>query len=184
MKFCIVGLGYVGLPLAIKLAQKNIKIIGHDINKTLIRNLKKGVDITNEVTLKNFHKLKNLSFSSNIDFFHDIDVFIVTLPTPVDNHNVPDLSHVIDATKKIALNLKKNSLIVFESTFYPGFTDETLVPILEKYSGLKINKDFYCGYSPERINPGDKEHTLENTTKLISGSSKLALNKLHKIYAE
>ena len=182
MKISVVGLGYVGLPLAINFSKTN-EVIGFDINTSLIEDVSLGIDRTNEIKSKNFHKNKNLKFTGDPNYLDKSDFFIITVPTPVDSSNVPDLSDVMNASKMIAPYLKKGSIVIYESTFYPGCTNSVCVPILEKYSKMTLNKDFYCGYSPERINPGDKTNSLLNTIKLVSGSTKKTAFKVDKLYS-
>ncbi|MEZ0344657.1 MAG: nucleotide sugar dehydrogenase [Caldimicrobium sp.] len=179
-QICVVGLGYVGLPLACLLAKK-YKVIGFDKNPKRIEELKKGLDITGEVDEKS---LKN----SNLEFTHDekqiskCDFIIVAVPTPVDKVKNPDLSFLKSASSIVGRNLTKGSIVVYESTVFPGATEEVCVPILEKESGLKWKKDFFVGYSPERVNPGDKEHTIEKVVKVVAGDCKYSLEKIAKVY--
>ena len=181
MKISIIGMGYVGLPLANEFA-KLYQVVGFDINTSLINNLSNGIDITKEIINKNFHKNNNLKFTYNSSDLDKSDYFVITVPTPVDKHNTPDLSNVINATKMIAHFMKKGSIVIYESTFYPGCTNKICAPILENLSKMKFNKDFFCAYSPERINPGDKKNTLTNTVKLVSGSTANALKKTNNLY--
>lgn len=178
-KICVVGLGYVGLPLARLFATK-YPVVGFDINEKRIGELRNGVDTTLEISsellqsvLKNELDLSQngLFFSNNIEDIKDCTVFIVTVPTPVDKHNKPDLTPLYKASETVGKVLKKGDIAVYESTVYPGVTEEECVPVLEKISGLKFNVDFYAGYSPERINPGDKNHTVDKILKVTSGST-------------
>lgn len=177
-KIAIIGLGYVGLPLAVAFAKK-YPVIGFDINKSRIDELKSGVDSTLEVEndlLKSVIytdtvNTSGLNLTNDKDLLSICNVFIVTVPTPTDKHNRPVLTPMIKASETIASVLKKGDVVIYESTVYPGVTEEEMVPVLEKESGLKYNEDFFCGYSPERINPGDKEHTVTNILKITSGST-------------
>ena len=156
-KIAVIGLGYVGLPLAVEFGKKR-KVIGFDIDLTRIRDLKNGFDKTREVSSKNLKVAKNLIYTNNINDLEQCNTFIITVPTPIDKNLKPDLRFLIKASKSVGSILKKNNIVIYESTVYPGATEEVCVPILEKESGLIFNKGFYCGYSPERINPGDKIH--------------------------
>jgi len=181
IKITVIGLGYVGLPLAVEFAKK-YKVVGFDVNAERVEELRKGIDgtleITNEqlspVLIENAKELVNNNIgllpSSDVKDIALANVYIVTVPTPVDEHKNPDLSYLISASKMIATVLKKEDIVIYESTVYPGCTEEDCVPVLEKYSGLKFNKDFFCGYSPERINPGDKINTISTIKKVTSGS--------------
>ena len=154
-KIALIGLGYVGLPLAVEFGKKR-EVIGFDINKDRIDLLKKHIDPTLEITKNEFAEAPHLNFTSNVDDLKDCNIFIVTVPTPIDNHKRPDLTALEKSSETVGSVLKKGDIVIYESTVYPGATEEICVPILEKKSGLVFNKDFYCGYSPERINPGDK----------------------------
>jgi len=179
----IIGLGYVGLPLAVTFAKKH-KVIGFDINEKRVNQLNSGEDSTNELTKDQVLKSldKSIYFSSKEDDLKDVNFFIVTVPTPINKDKTPNLNPVISASKTVAKYLKKDSIVVFESTVYPGVTEDICVPILEKGSGLKFDVDFHVGYSPERINPGDKEHTVTKIKKVVSGSSPKALKIISEIY--
>ena len=177
----LIGLGYVGLPLAIEFAKKQ-KVIGFDINKKRIEELKNGHDITNETSVSELRSAKNLFYTSSVSDIINCKYFIITIPTPVDDKNKPDLAPLKKASKLIGNVLKKNDIVIYESTVYPGATEDVCVPILEKYSSLKFNKDFFCGYSPERINPGDKKHRLISIKKVISGSTPRVASKINKLY--
>ena len=163
----IIGLGYVGLPLAIEFSKK-YKTYGFDISNKRVDELNKGIDSTNEADLKELTRQLNqgLEIVSTIDSIKDCNVFIVTVPTPITSFKTPDLSFLVSASSSVGKILKKGDIVIYESTVYPGCTEEDCVPILEKNSGLKYNKDFFCGYSSERINPGDKVNTLTKIKKL------------------
>ena len=182
MKICVVGLGYVGLPLAIEL-NKHFDVIGFDIDKKRISNLLNNEDSSNEISKEVLERC-SIIFTSNESRIKESNFIIICVPTPVDNEKVPDLSYLSDASNLVGLNLKKNSIVVYESTVYPGVTEDVCVPILEKVSGMKFEKDFKVGYSPERINPGDKKHTIDKITKVISGSDKECLDIIEKIYGK
>ena len=169
-KIAIIGLGYVGLPLAVEFGKK-FKTVGFDINDIRIKELLDYNDSTMEVSRNQLMDSKSLIFSSNVDEIKDCNIFIVTVPTPIDMHKNPDLKPLIGASKTVGAILKKDDIVIYESTVYPGATEEVCVPILEKQSNLVFNKDFYCGYSPERINPGDKEHSVTTIKKVTSGSN-------------
>ena len=177
----VIGLGYVGLPLAIEFS-KQFLTTGYDINAKRIADLIDGFDVTNEIDSKDLIKNKSVVFTSDIEKIKSCNVFIITAPTPINQNKSPDLEPLIKATKGVGGILKKDDLIIFESTVYPGATEEVCVPILERVSGLKFNQDFFCGYSPERINPGDKEHTLTSVVKVTSGSTKETLIKVDELY--
>lgn len=166
----VVGLGYVGLPLALAFGRTNLKTIGFDVKEKRINELKKGLDSTNELTQKEVAN-SNLTYSSDNSTLKEANFFIIAVPTPVDDKNDPDMSLVIMASETVGRYLKKGDIVVYESTVYPGATEEDCVPVLERVSGLKWKKDFNVGYSPERINPGDKEHTLEKVVKIVSGDT-------------
>lgn len=169
-KLAIIGLGYVGLPLAVEFG-KSRAVLGFDINQARIAELKSGQDSTLEVEPENLALAKQLSYSSNMEDLKSCSIFIVTVPTPVDHVNRPDLTPLQKASATVGAALKKGDIVVYESTVYPGATEEICVPVLEKISGLKFNQDFFCGYSPERINPGDKVNTLTKIKKITSGST-------------
>ena len=163
-KIAIIGLGYVGLPLAIEFS-KIYKVIGFDINKKRVQDLLNGYDLTRETSASELKSVKNLEYTNSLDDIKNCNIYIVTVPTPVNKNNNPDLSPIKKASKSIGNILKKNDIVIYECTVYPGATEEICVPILEKFSGLKFNIDFFCGYSPERINPGDKKHRLVSIKK-------------------
>ena len=169
-KICILGLGYVGLPLAVEFG-KSWDTVGYDINMRRIDELKSGYDFTLEVDVEDLKSAKKLSFTNELSNIGGSDIFIVTVPTPLDGNKKPDLRPLFDASKSIAQVLKKGNIVIYESTVYPGATEEDCVPIIEEYSGLKFNKEFYVGYSPERINPGDKTRRLKDIQKIVSGST-------------
>jgi len=168
-KICIIGLGYIGLPLAVAFAKK-FKVIGFDINQLRIQEVEKGHDSTLEVKDHLLSSVaNNLSYSSNIKDTKDCNIYIITVPTPIDKVNRPNLIPLIDASKAVGTVLSKNDIVIYESTVYPGATEDVCVPELERSSGMKFNKDFFCGYSPERVNPGDKVNTLEKIKKMVTG---------------
>ncbi len=178
----IIGLGYVGLPLSIRMASK-FNVLGYDVDKERINQLKRNIDNTKEVSKKELLKEKSLKFTNNIKEINECNFYIVTLPTPINKNKKPDLTILKSATKSLAKYIKKDDIIVYESTVYPGVTEEICAPIIEKYSGLKFNKDFFCGYSPERINPGDKKRKIHNIKKVVSGSTPATLKKINKVYS-
>lgn len=182
-KICIIGLGYVGLPLAHAFSSK-YQVVGFDINQKRIEELNDGFDRTEELTNEQVNEaIKNgMKFSLNIDDIKDCNIFIVTVPTPIDKNNRPDLTPLIKSSQTVGKVLKTNDIVIYESTVYPGVTEEVCVPELEKISGMKFNKDFFCGYSPERINPGDKEHTVTKILKVTSGSTPDVANKVDDLY--
>jgi len=181
-KIGIVGLGYVGLPLAVAFS-KNFNVIGLDISKSRIAELNSGIDSTLEVEASSLKGNKRISFTWDAHDLNSCNYIIITVPTPVDSNNLPDLSPLISASRTIGSILQKNVTVIYESTVYPGATEEICVPILESESGLKFNKDFFVGYSPERINPGDKHHRIENIVKVTSGSSPEIAEKIDELYA-
>lgn len=189
-KIAIIGLGYVGLPLAMEFA-KHFPVIGFDINKARIDELNKGADHTQEAdleTLKQLLKTTDANAKNGICFTNDLEaiksanIFIITVPTPIDRYNSPDLFPLLDASEKTGKVLKRNDIVIYESTVYPGCTEEECVPVLEKNSGLKFNKDFFVGYSPERINPGDKINTLTKIKKVTSGSTPEIAEEIDSLY--
>ena len=177
----VIGLGYVGLPLAIEFGKK-YQTVGFDINKSRIRELQSGYDRTLEVTKEDLKKAKQLSYASELNGLKKCNYFIVTVPTPIDKNNRPDLTPLIKASETVGKVLKKGDTVIYESTVYPGCTEEDCVPILERESKLKYNKDFFCGYSPERINPGDKVHTVTKIRKVTSGSNPAVADKVDALY--
>ena len=181
IKIGVVGLGYVGLPLAAEFG-KIFETVGFDVNLDRIEELVGGFDSTLEVESDELLKAKMLSYSGEISAIKDCTIFIVTVPTPIDEHKQPDLRPLESASRLIGKILKKNDIVIYESTVYPGATEECCVPILENHSDLKFNKEFFCGYSPERINPGDKEHRVTNIKKVTSGSNQETANKVDALY--
>ncbi|WP_297457257.1 nucleotide sugar dehydrogenase [Persephonella sp.] len=179
-KIAIIGLGYVGLPLAVLLDQK-FNVIGFDINSQRIKELKEGYDRTREVESEKLKK-SNIEFTDNPEKISEAKVIIVTVPTPIDKHNIPDLRPIKSATKTVGKYMQKGSIVVYESTVYPGLTEEECVPILEQESGLKWKKDFNVGYSPERVNPGDKQHTIDKITKVVAGDTPETTEFLARLY--
>jgi UDP-N-acetyl-D-galactosamine dehydrogenase len=182
-KISVIGLGYVGLPLAVEFGKK-FKTLGFDINSNRVIELNNGIDNTKEVEQYELLNQENLSFSSDVSDIMDTDFFIVTVPTPVDEYNKADLTPIRKATESIAKYLKLGSVVIYESTVFPGVTEEYCVPILEKISGLKHNIDFFTGYSPERINPGDKKNRLTTIKKITSGSTPEIATKIDCLYKE
>jgi UDP-N-acetyl-D-galactosamine dehydrogenase len=182
VKIAVIGQGYVGLPLAIEFGKK-YPTIGFDINRSRIDELKKGVDHTNEATPEQLTSATELSFSANINDIKECNIYIVTVPTPIDEFKTPDLNPLRGASKMLGEILKKGDTVIYESTVYPGCTQEVCVPLLEKSSGLCFNTDFYCGYSPERIVPGDKVNTLTTIMKVTSGSTPDIANFVDDLYA-
>ena len=178
----VIGLGYVGLPLAIEFSKK-FNVIGFDLNKNRIEELINCVDRTSEISKEELKKT-DIKFTSLEDDLLKTNIYIVTVPTPVDRYKNPNLQNLKAASELVGSLLNKNNLVIYESTVFPGATEELCIPILEKASGLKLNKDFYCGYSPERVNPGDKEHKLIDILKITSGSNKKALKMVDDLYQE
>jgi UDP-N-acetyl-D-glucosamine/UDP-N-acetyl-D-galactosamine dehydrogenase len=170
LKIGVIGLGYVGLPLAIEFGKK-YETVGFDINKKRIGSLNKGIDATLEVVKSEFSVSRHLSFTTNIEKLKKCNIFLITVPTPVDKYKSPNLTPLILASEMVGQVLTKDDIVIYESTVYPGVTEDVCAPKLEEYSGLKYNTDFFCGYSPERINPSDKEHSLTKITKITSGSN-------------
>jgi len=182
LKVAIIGLGYVGLPLALEFAKKR-NIVGFDINKNRIEELIKGFDKNQEISNSEFKK-KKIIFTGNKNNLKSINCFIITVPTPVNKLKVPDLKFLFNACETVGRFLKKGNIVIFESTVFPGCIEENCVPILERYSKIKFNRDFFCGYSPERVNPGDKLHTISNIKKITSGSQPSIANLIDKLYNE
>ena len=182
-KIAVVGLGYVGLPLFLAL-QKKFYTKGYDINKKRINNLKKGNDTNKEFSKKTFKNIDKNRLTTSTNDISDCNIYIITVPTPIFKNKKPNLSYIIEASKSVARLIAKENFVIYESTVYPGLIEEICIPIIEKISKLKLNKEFYCGYSPERINPGDKKHTLENTVKIVSASNSYSLNVINSIYSK
>ena len=183
IKIAIIGLGYVGLPLAHAFAKK-YEVIGYDINDERIQELQTGYDRTLELEAEQLLEVKDrLSFTSDLEVLRSATIYIVTVPTPIDSSNQPDLTPLITSSQSIGTVLKSGDIVIYESTVYPGMTEEVCVPELEKVSGLTYNQDFFCGYSPERINPGDKEHTVTKILKVTSGSTPEIAKKVDALYA-
>lgn len=182
-KIGIIGLGYVGLPLAVAFGEKH-EVVGFDINSKRIAELKQGVDFTREVSKEELAESTHLSFADNVEGIRDCQVYIVTVPTPIDEFKSPDLTPLVKASETVGKVLEKGDIVIYESTVYPGATEEVCVPILEKVSGLKFNEDFYAGYSPERINPGDKEHRVTSIKKVTSGSTPEIADEVDALYAD
>ena len=183
LKIAVMGLGYVGLPLFMELSKK-FDVYGFDKDKQKIKDLKNKIDITGELSFSQIKNLNRKKIFDDIKNLKKIDVFIVTVPTPINFKKEPDLSILKDVTKKISSIMKKESLVIYESTVYPGVTEEICVPILEKYSGLKWKKKFNVGYTPERINPGDKKHTFKKISKVVSGDTKATRRIIKEIYSK
>ena len=181
IKIAVIGLGYVGLPLAVEFSKK-FPVIGFDLNTRRINELKRGYDHTNEVTEDQLKKTNLIDFVSSEEFIADSNIYIITVPTPVDVNNVPDLKYIISASEIVAKYIEDGNIVIYESTVFPGCTEEVCVPILEKVSGRVYNSDFFCGYSPERINPGDKKHTLTKIKKITSGSNKESSEFIDNLY--
>ncbi|HMN32713.1 MAG TPA: nucleotide sugar dehydrogenase [Chitinophagaceae bacterium] len=179
-KLAVIGLGYVGLPIALEFA-RNIKVIGFDINDKRVEMMQNHIDPSNELDSSEFEGC-DIEFTSSLEKLKEATFYVVAVPTPVDEHNVPDLTPVLKASETIGKVIKKGDYVVFESTVYPGCTEEDCLPVIEKISGLKGTIDFKLGYSPERINPGDKEHTLQNVIKIVSGCDNESLNEIAKTY--
>lgn len=183
LKLAVIGLGYVGLPLAVEFG-KHRGVVGFDINVSRINALKKGRDSTLEVSDEELRMCPHLSYSSDLDDLAECNTFVVTVPTPIDEYKQPDLSPLIKASESIGKILKKGDLVIYESTVYPGATEEECVPVLERVSGLKFNVDFFAGYSPERINPGDKEHRVTTIKKVTSGSTPFVADIVDALYKQ
>ena len=181
LKIAIIGLGYVGLPLAVEFG-KHVSTVGFDINITRINELKNGFDHTLEVTQQELQKQTLLSYTSDIAQLDQSNFYIVTVPTPIDDFKQPDLTPLIKASESIAKVLKNGDIVVYESTVYPGATEEVCIPVLEKMSGLRFNQDFFVGYSPERINPGDKQRHVTNILKITSGSTEQVADYIDQVY--
>jgi UDP-N-acetyl-D-glucosamine/UDP-N-acetyl-D-galactosamine dehydrogenase len=181
INIAIIGLGYVGLPLAVEFGKK-FTTFGFDINQSRIKELQSGYDMTLEVKFEELIQSSDLKLTSVIDDIRNCNIYIITVPTPIDSQKKPDLRPLENSSKSVGRLLNKNDIVIYESTVFPGATEEVCVPILEKYSGLVFNKDFFCGYSPERINPGDKEHTLTSIKKITSGSTPKIATQVDLLY--
>ena len=179
----IIGLGYVGLPLCVEFSRE-MPVIGFDINSQRIKDLIQGIDVTNEVDANDLLNLTNLVFSDNVDDLAACNCYIVTVPTPIDDFNHPNLEPLLAASKMLGKIIEKGDIIIFESTVYPGATEEDCAPVIEEYSGLIFNKDFFLGYSPERINPGDKKHTVREIVKITSGSNPEVAELIDDLYTK
>ena len=179
-KIAVIGLGYVGLPIALAFAKK-VKVIGFDIHEGRVNMMKKGIDPSSELSKEDF-KNTDIQFTHKLEDLKTANFFIIAVPTPIDEHNLPDLKPLLGASTTVGNVLKKGDYVVYESTVYPGCTEEDCIPVLEKYSGLKFVKEFKVGYSPERINPGDKEHTITKILKVVSGCDKESLENISKVY--
>lgn len=182
-KIALIGLGYVGLPLAVEFG-KNREVVGLDTNQDRIKELKSGIDSNLEITEQELKDAVHLSYTTNFDDVKDCGIYIVSVPTPIDKNKKPDLTLIEKSSVAVGSILKKDDVVIYESTVYPGATEEVCVPILEKQSGLTFNKDFYCGYSPERINPGDREHRVTNIIKITSGSTPEIAIEVDELYQE
>ena len=179
-KVAVIGLGYVGLPIALEFAKK-VSVIGFDINKSRVELMKQNIDPSGELDAEAFEGC-DIKFTDSLDVLKEASFFIVAVPTPIDEHNLPDLKPILSASKTIGQVLKKGDYVVYESTVYPGCTEEDCIPVLEELSNLKFLQDFKIGYSPERINPGDKEHTLAKIMKVVSGCDSESLDEIAKVY--
>ncbi|KAL2621928.1 hypothetical protein R1flu_002133 [Riccia fluitans] len=182
-KIAIIGLGYVGLSLAVAFGEKR-DVVGFDINPKRISDLRDGKDLNREVSTEELAGAKGLSFTDSLNSLGNCQVFIITVPTPVDEFKTPDLTPLVNASQSVAKVLKKDDIVIYESTVYPGATEDICVPILERDSGLSFNVDFFAGYSPERINPGDKEHRVKTIKKVTSGSTPEVAVEVDALYAD
>lgn len=182
LKIAVIGLGYVGLPLAVEFG-KSRPVVGFDINSARTNQLRNGVDETLEVSHEELQEAAGLTFSGDLQSLADCNTYVVTVPTPIDNHKRPDLTPLIMASEAVGSVLKRGDIVIYESTVYPGATEEDCIPVLERISGLQFNKDFFVGYSPERINPGDKDHRLPSILKVTSGSTPEAADLIDSLYA-
>ncbi len=181
-QIAVVGLGYVGLPLAVAFG-RHYRVMGFDIREDRVKELGQGVDKTRELTAEDIQAASHIRFSSQLQAIADCNVFIITVPTPLDAHKRPDLSYLLKASEMVGSMLKKGDIVIYESTVYPGCTEEDCVPVLERTSGLQYNTDFFCGYSPERINPGDRVHTVTTIKKVTSGSTPAVAAEIDALYA-
>ena len=180
-RIAVIGLGYVGLPLAVEFGRK-FDVVGFDVKKERLEMLRQGIDVTLETSSEDLENARFLRYTDSIDDLRDRDIFIVTVPTPVDEHKQPDLTPLIRASETVGKAIKRGGIVIYESTVYPGCTEEDCVPVVEQFSGLKYNADFFCGYSPERINPGDKKHTLTRILKVVSGSTPETAQQVQALY--
>ena len=183
LKLAVIGMGYVGLPLALEFSRKR-EVIGFDINEKRINELNLGIDRNLELSREELKNSKKLDFTYSEEGLKSANCFIITVPTPIDEFKKPDLKPLLQASELIGKILKINDLIIYESTVFPGCIEEECVPVLEKFSNLKYNKDFFCGYSPERMNPGDKDHTVSNIKKVTSGSTTKIADLVDDLYNE
>lgn len=183
LKLSIIGLGYVGLPLSLEFAKKRT-VIGFDINHKRIEELNLGIDVNLEFSKEEIKSSKRINFTKSVKDIKSSNCLIITVPTPIDENKKPDLKPLLDASEYVAKTLKKGDLVIYESTVYPGCVEEVCVPVLENFSGLKFNQDFFCGYSPERINPGDKKYTVSNIKKITSGSTPEVADLVDELYNE
>ena len=181
MRLAVIGLGYVGLPLAVAFGRR-LPTVGFDISERRIKSLRHGVDHTKELSKRELESGTQLQYTNDVEALRGCNTYIVTVPTPIDSHRRPDLNPLVCASQNIGLVLKRGDVVVYESTVYPGATEEECVPVLESVSGLKFNQDFFVGYSPERINPGDRKHRLANIVKVISGSTDKTASFLEQLY--
>ncbi|MGB3143550.1 MAG: nucleotide sugar dehydrogenase [Maribacter sp.] len=181
-KLAIIGLGYVGIPLAVEFVKNGFEVVGFDINKGKIEDLKNGLDATGEVTEDDFEVMKKIHFTDNREDLKSVDIYIVTVPTPIDQSKQPDLGPILSASRLIGECLSNGNIVIYESTVYPGCTEEDCVPVLEKHSKMAFNEDFFCGYSPERINPGDKLRRVHNIVKVTSGSTPEIADVVDELY--
>ncbi len=180
-KMAVIGLGYVGLPLAVEFGKK-YQVIGFDINLQRIHELREGKDVTDEVEPEELKQAAGLSYTNQVNDIEECNIYIVTVPTPIDQYKKPDLTPLRKASETVGKVLKQGDIVIYESTVYPGCTEDDCVPILEQFSGLKYNEGFYCGYSPERINPGDKEHRVYSIQKVTSGSTPEIAEQVDQLY--
>ena len=184
IKIGVIGLGYVGLPVAIAFSKK-YKVLGFDINSKRINELNRSIDNTLEISTESLNIAKNRNFvlTDNINDLKNCNIYVITVPTPINTDNSPDLTALVLATESVGKILSKNDIVIYESTVYPGCTEEVCVPLLEKHSEMEYNQDFFCGYSPERINPGDKKRTIEKIVKVVSGSNENTTKKINQLYS-
>jgi len=184
MVICIVGLGYVGLPLCLAFSQKKFNVIAYDSSLKRINELNKSIDVNREFSKKELSSLKNIVFTNSSSEIINANIYIITVPTPVNKDKSPNLKPLLKASKIVGNNLSVNDIVIYESTVYPGCTEEECIPVLEHNSGMTFNKDFFCGYSPERINPGDKNRKLRDIVKVTSGSNTKTATKIDNLYKE